>query len=109
MILTRNRQSQVGIGSILIIVDDVTKHSSQAFWSDLYSPTVTYPQFYKMLLFLLLFGPLNDSKLSPSLKETFETKFCWSCGAIEFAATGTHAMAMLHSSGCSVLCDLAHV
>ena len=70
MILKRNRQSQDGVGSILIIVGDVTTHSNHAFLSGLYSPTVTYSKFYKMLLFLRLLGPLNDSKLSPTLKET---------------------------------------
>ena len=105
MILKRNRRLQDGVGSIVIIVGDVTKHSSHAFLCGLYKPTVTYPKFYKMLLFLRLFGPLNDFKLSPTLKETLETKFCWSCGAIEFAVTGTHAMAMLHSSS-SLHCSL---
>ena len=56
MILKRNRQSQDGVGSILIIAGDVTKHSSHAFLSGLYSPTVTYPKCYKMLLFVYIYA-----------------------------------------------------
>ena len=111
-ILKRYRQSQDGVGSIFIIVGDVTKHSSHAYLSGLYSPTVTYPKFYKMLLFyirLWSFNCSNDLKLSPTLKQTLENRFCWSCGATEFAATGTHIMAMLHSNGCSVFCDPTHL
>ena len=59
MILKRNRQSKYGVGSILIIAGDVTKRSSHAFLSGLYSSTVTYPKFLQnVVVRIYIYTPL---------------------------------------------------